>query len=99
MMPGATEFTVMPRGPSSLARLEAFLRDLRNDNLAVFEARLRAAQRAGELPEAASPRALAAYFGAVIQGMSHRARDGATAAELSETAELALRAWPAGRDR
>jgi AcrR family transcriptional regulator len=81
------------------ADMEAFLRDLRNDNLAVFEARLRAAQRAGELPEAASPRALAAYFGAVIQGMSHRARDGATAAELTETAELALTAWPAGRDR
>ncbi|MGW4214252.1 TetR/AcrR family transcriptional regulator [Lentzea sp. NPDC004789] len=77
------------------ADMEAFLRDLRNGNLAVFEARLRTAQRAGELPEAASPRALAAYFGAVIQGMSQRARDGATAAELSETAELALAAWPA----
>jgi AcrR family transcriptional regulator len=77
------------------ADMEAFLRDLRNGNLAVFEARLRAAQRAGELPEAASPRALAAYFGAVIQGMSQRARDGATAAELGETAELALAAWPA----
>ncbi|MET8764801.1 TetR/AcrR family transcriptional regulator [Lentzea sp. NPDC004782] len=81
------------------ADMEAYLRDLRNGNLAVFEARLRTAQRAGELPEAASPRALAAYFGAVVQGMSQRARDGATAAELAETAELALAAWPAGRAR
>ena len=79
------------------ADMQAFLRDLRNANLAVFEARLRTAQRAGELPEAAGTRALAAYFGAVIQGMSQRARDGATAAELTETAELALAAWPAER--
>ncbi|MEU8118427.1 TetR/AcrR family transcriptional regulator [Spirillospora sp. NPDC049024] len=76
------------------AEVAAFLRDLRNRNLDVFQARLQAAQRAGELPAAANPRALAAYFAAVIQGMSQRAADGATAAELTETAELALTAWP-----
>ncbi|MDH6215787.1 TetR/AcrR family transcriptional regulator [Streptomyces pseudovenezuelae] len=79
------------------AEVEAFLRNLRNGNLGVFEARLRVAQQAGELSDAANPRALAAYFAAVIQGMSQRARDGATAAELTETAELALVAWPAAR--
>ncbi|QHY97139.1 HTH-type transcriptional repressor ComR [Streptomyces sp. S4.7] len=73
--------------------VETFLRDLRNGNLAVFEARLRMAQQAGELSDAANPRALAAYFATVIQGMSQRARDGATAAELTEVAELALAAW------
>ncbi|UQX05294.1 hypothetical protein [Streptomyces sp. RerS4] len=72
----------------------AFLRDLRNRNLEVFRARLQTAQRTGELPGSADPRALAAYFAAVIQGMSQRARDGATATELTETAELALAAWP-----
>jgi AcrR family transcriptional regulator len=77
--------------------VEAFLRDLRNGNLAVFEARLRMAQQAGELSDAANPRDLAAYFATVIQGMSQRARDGATAAELTETAELALAAWPTTR--
>ncbi len=77
------------------AEVAAFLRDLRNRNLDVFQARLQAAQQAGELPAAANPRALAAYFAAVIQGMSQRAADGATAAELTETAELALTAWPA----
>ncbi|GAA0320499.1 TetR/AcrR family transcriptional regulator [Actinoallomurus spadix] len=76
------------------AEVAAFLRDLRNANLAAFETRLRTAQRDGELPATADPRALAAYFAAVIQGMSQRARDGATAAELTETAELALAAWP-----
>lgn len=72
----------------------AFLRDLRNANLAVFQDRLRAAQRDGELPPSADPRALAGYFAAVIQGMSQRARDGADAAELTQIADLALTAWP-----
>ncbi|RJO72129.1 TetR/AcrR family transcriptional regulator [Nocardia panacis] len=79
------------------AEVETFLRNLRNKNLALFEARLRTAQQAGELSDTASPRALAAYIATVIQGMSQRARDGATAAELTESAELALAAWPAAR--
>ncbi|WP_369182656.1 TetR/AcrR family transcriptional regulator [Streptomyces sp. Y1] len=76
------------------AEVQTHLRDLRNANLQVFEARLHAAQRDGELPPEADPPALARYFAAVIQGMSQQARDGATAAELARTAELALRAWP-----
>ncbi|MGF1430147.1 TetR/AcrR family transcriptional regulator [Kitasatospora sp. LaBMicrA B282] len=76
------------------AEVETFLRDLRNRNLTVFESRLRQAQQAGELPATADPAALAAYYGAVIQGMSQRARDGATRAELTATADLALLAWP-----
>jgi AcrR family transcriptional regulator len=76
------------------AEIEAFLRDLREANLAVFTARLEKARRDGELPAGAEPRALAGYFAAVIQGMSQRARDGATAAELADVARLALTAWP-----
>lgn len=76
------------------AEVAAFLRDLRNANLATFEARLKTAQQQGELSAAANPGALASYFAAVIQGMSQRARDGATTTELTETAELALAAWP-----
>jgi len=79
------------------AEVAAFLRSLRNENLAVFETRLRTAQQTGELPAEASPRAMASYFAAVIQGMSQRARDGAAAAELSEVSELSLAAWPAVR--
>ncbi|KUJ65348.1 TetR family transcriptional regulator [Streptomyces albus subsp. albus] len=74
--------------------VQDFLRELRNANLTVFEARLEAARRSGELPATARCRALAGYFATVIQGMSQRARDGATAAELTEIAELALAAWP-----
>jgi AcrR family transcriptional regulator len=80
------------------AEVAAFLRDLRNANLAAFEARLKTAQQQGELSAAANPGALASYFAAVIQGMSQRARDGATTTELTETAELALAAWPQAQD-
>jgi AcrR family transcriptional regulator len=79
------------------AEVETFLRELRNTNLAAFETRLRDAQRNGELSAEADPAALASYFGAVIQGMSQRARDGATAAELAQVADLALAAWPGNR--
>ncbi|WP_415624380.1 TetR family transcriptional regulator C-terminal domain-containing protein [Phytohabitans flavus] len=52
--------------------------------MATLEARLRTARQTGELPASADPRSLAAYIAAVIQGMSQRARDGATAAELTK---------------
>jgi AcrR family transcriptional regulator len=80
------------------AEVQTFLRDLRNTNLATFEARLRAAQQEGEVPADVNPRALAGYFATVIQGMSQRARDGAQAAELADVADLALAAWPEHRD-
>jgi AcrR family transcriptional regulator len=76
------------------ADIAAFLRDLRNANLAALRDRLSTARQQGELPADADPAALAGYFGAVIQGMSQRARDGADAAELAQIAELALAAWP-----
>ncbi|MGW4381840.1 TetR/AcrR family transcriptional regulator [Kitasatospora sp. NPDC004531] len=71
-----------------------FLRDLRAANLAGFEEKLSTAKRLGELPTDAEPAALARYFGAVLQGMSQRSRDGADTAELTATAELAMHAWP-----
>lgn len=76
------------------AGVQAQLRELRNANLRTFEARLSQARQDGELPPEADPKALAGYLGTVLQGMSQQARDGATAADLARTAELALRAWP-----
>ncbi|MER5319330.1 TetR/AcrR family transcriptional regulator [Streptosporangium roseum] len=76
------------------AEVRVFLRNLRNENVDGFEARLREAQRVGELPAEASPRALADYFATVLQGLSQRAQDGATAPQLTAAAELALTAWP-----
>ncbi|MGY1434363.1 hypothetical protein [Streptomyces reniochalinae] len=59
--------------------MRAFLRDLRNKDVDGCEARLREVQRAGELPAQAGPRARADYFATVLQGLSQRAQDGATA--------------------
>jgi AcrR family transcriptional regulator len=71
-----------------------YMRDLRNANVDTFEERLATARDEGEIPATAEPRKLAAYFTAVMHGMSQRARDGATVSELTDTAELAMAAWP-----
>ncbi|MFD6186566.1 TetR/AcrR family transcriptional regulator [Streptomyces goshikiensis] len=71
------------------------LRRRRDDNLAMFESRIRADVATGALPAGTDARALARYAGAVLQGMSQQSRDGATRAELEAVAELALLAWPA----
>lgn len=42
---------------------------------------------------ATEPRTLARFFGAIIQGMSVQARDGATEEELTALADVALTAW------
>ncbi|MBB4919276.1 TetR/AcrR family transcriptional regulator [Streptosporangium saharense] len=76
------------------ADIEAFLRDIRNANIAVFAARFDEAVRAGELPASVDTRALAQYFGAVIQGLSQRTADGVPAEGLRPVVELALKAWP-----
>ncbi|TWP51772.1 TetR/AcrR family transcriptional regulator [Lentzea tibetensis] len=75
------------------AEVEAFLRELRNANVKVFRERLRVACEGGELPGDADVNALAGYFAAVIQGMSQRARDGATREELAQVARMAMGAW------
>ncbi|MEU6053697.1 TetR/AcrR family transcriptional regulator [Streptomyces xanthochromogenes] len=75
------------------------LRERRNANLAAIESRIAADVAAGHLPEDADPRALARFSGAVFQGMSQQARDGAGRAELEAVAEAAMLAWPAERTR
>ncbi|MBX9422993.1 TetR/AcrR family transcriptional regulator [Streptomyces lateritius] len=78
----------------STPEVEESLRARRNANLASFEARIRRDVEAGELPSDTDARALARFSGAVLQGMSQQARDGATAEELAAVAETAMRAWP-----
>lgn len=77
------------------AEVAEALRRRREDNLAMFESRIRADVAAGALAAGTDARALARYAGAVLQGMSQQSRDGATRAELEAVAELALLAWPA----
>ncbi|MEV7565275.1 TetR/AcrR family transcriptional regulator [Streptomyces tanashiensis] len=82
----------------STPEVEEALRDRRNANLASFEDRIRRDVESGGLPAGTDPRALARFSGAVLQGMSQQARDGATAEELTAVAEAAMRAWPEAVD-
>lgn len=70
------------------------LRDARAEMQGVLETRLRAAVSSGELP-GGDPAAIAAFYCTVQQGMSIRARDGATRSELEAVAQGAMLA----RDR
>lgn len=75
--------------------IQTLLRDQRDANLAALRARIATDISAGVLPAATSPDTLARYTGAVLQGMSQQARDGADAEQLLEVAETAMHAWPA----
>lgn len=72
------------------------LRERRNANIAALESRIRADVVAGRLPAGTDAAALARHTGAMIQGMSQQARDGASRAELEALAEIALSIWPHG---
>jgi len=74
--------------------VEESLRARRNANLAAFERRIEADIAAGELPADLDAAALARHAGAVVQGMSQQARDGASRAELEALAEIAMTIWP-----
>jgi AcrR family transcriptional regulator len=70
------------------------MRERRNGYIALFESRIRADLAAGLLPAGTDAAALARCMGAVVQGMSQQARDGATREELAALGEQALRGWP-----
>ncbi|MFF9087108.1 TetR/AcrR family transcriptional regulator [Streptomyces sp. NPDC014991] len=74
--------------------VEALLRERRNANIAALESRIRADLAAGLLPAGTDAAALARHTGAMIQGMSQQARDGASRAELEALAEIAMAIWP-----
>jgi len=57
--------------------------------------RLRRGLRDGELPAGTDAVGLAAFYTATIQGMSQRARDGASRHELQAIAAAAMHDWPA----
>lgn len=63
---------------------------LRSGALAAYRARLDQAVGDGELRADVDTMALARYLGAVLQGMSVQARDGASAEELTAIARIAL---------
>lgn len=74
--------------------VEQSLRARRNANIAAFENRIKTDIATGELPPDTNAAALARHAGAMIQGMSQQARDGASRAELEALAEIAMAIWP-----
>jgi AcrR family transcriptional regulator len=82
-------------GPAA-ADIQQELAGIRNSNVGVLARLIGDDIAAGLLPAGTDPGGLARFYGAVIQGMSQQARDGATRAELLAIAEAARRAWPAG---
>ena len=48
----------------------------------------------GDVPTDADSKRLAAFYTTILQGMSIKARDGATEAELDEIVTVAMSAWP-----
>ncbi|MGW6011660.1 TetR/AcrR family transcriptional regulator [Streptomyces sp. NPDC055210] len=70
------------------------LRERRTAGIAAIGSRLETAAAAGELSGDTDTAALARHTGAMIQGMSQQARDGATRQQLEAVAQLAMRIWP-----
>lgn len=82
-----------PRGCFVLS--EPRLTEARERSAAKLRSRIARGIKDGDVPKGTDATALAAFYSAVTNGMSARARDGATAAQLRAIAATAMRAWPA----
>jgi AcrR family transcriptional regulator len=69
----------------------------RMESLHALRNRFQQAVKSGELPRGTDTEQLARFYGAVIQGMSIQALDGAGTKALRGIAETALKAWPGVR--
>ncbi|MEV7021643.1 TetR/AcrR family transcriptional regulator [Kitasatospora sp. NPDC093558] len=70
------------------------VREQREANVRALESRIRADIAAGLAPAGTDAAELAQFTATVVQGMTLRARDGASRAELEQVATAAMRAWP-----
>ena len=80
-------------GPDA-AEVENELREMRLQARAAVAERLRRGVAERELPQGTDTDALAEFIAAVARGMSRSAQDGATAEDLRNVADLAMKAWP-----
>lgn len=92
--PGCMLITAATNCSPQSADIQAHLRDVRAAGAHALEVKIATAVHAGELPADTDVHGLVSYYEAVIQGMSARARDGATQDDLEGIARLAMRAWP-----
>ena len=79
---------------ASVAQMTAALREASMQGL---KTRFDRAVEEGELPAHTDTDTLARFYGAIIQGMSAQACDGACNARLKRLIDLALTAWPGKR--
>lgn len=70
------------------------LRARRHARIAAVESRVRAGIAGGELPGDTDAGAVARCVGALLQGMSQQARDGASREELEALVDIAMGFWP-----
>ncbi|WP_037731685.1 TetR/AcrR family transcriptional regulator [Streptomyces megasporus] len=92
--PGCLVINAAVNAAPASAEVTEALRGMREENVHALTSRIRAGVEAGELPEETDAAALARFVGAVLQGMSQQARDGAGREELEAVAATAMRAWP-----
>jgi AcrR family transcriptional regulator len=76
---------------ASVARMTAALRET---SMQTLKTRFDQAVEEGELPSQTDTDTLARFYGAIIQGMSAQACDGACNARLKGLVDIALTAWP-----
>ncbi len=81
---------------ASVARTAAAWREAA---MQILKTRFDRAVSEGELPEQTNTDTLARFYGAIIQGMSAQACDGACTARLKDLVDVALTAWPGKRGR
>jgi AcrR family transcriptional regulator len=85
-----------PRG--CLVNTDPLLVGRRDSGRAVVAGRLRRGITEGDLPAWADPETLADLLIVVINGLSTRARDGASRAQLQRVADAVLASWPRDDD-
>lgn len=81
------------------AKVQRELAQCRADWEKAMKARIERGIADGDVPSSASAGALAAFYMAVLQGMSLHAKDGASREQLKQIGSAALQAWPAGSER
>ncbi len=95
--PGCLLASAAISGSAAADDVREHLASLRRDIEAKLRHRIGAAFDDGELPADAAADALAGHVGAVVQGLSTLARDGAPREKLLRVVAVAMTAWPAGR--
>lgn len=77
------------------AAIHAYLAQRRKETQAALEERLKRGSADGDVPAHADVKTIAAFLMTVMQGLSLRARDGASREAMLQVADAALAAWDA----